>query len=246
MYYYGARYYDPRISIMISVDQMVESTMTPYQYVSNNPIMRIDPTGMNDHDYKKSKETGRLTVVPGSEDNPAYDRIIDSDGNIIKVDKGVINKDNQQVKLTGFDVTHGNSKRTITYDYYEFSDKDKAYEFYDFMRDDKTNWVEFSLNEYTSSNGNNFFHIGTIGEQTQEGSWNILFDNEYKKDNGINSNIARHHHPYEPTPSPADRDAKDYFLNKYPNQKTNFLIDCYECEFNKETNKVVPKSVITY
>src|SRR5690554_7945339 len=46
MYYYGARYYDPRISIFVSVDQMVESTMTPYQYVHNNPIMFTDPTGM--------------------------------------------------------------------------------------------------------------------------------------------------------------------------------------------------------
>lgn len=47
MYYYGARYYDPRISIFVSVDPLAEQTMTPYQYVSNNPIMRIDPTGMN-------------------------------------------------------------------------------------------------------------------------------------------------------------------------------------------------------
>jgi len=48
------------------------------------------------------------------------------------------------------------------------------------------------------------------------------------------------------TISDADRDGKDYFLNKYPNQKTNFLIDCYECEFIKETNTVVPKSAIPY
>lgn len=27
--------------------------MTPYQYVSNNPIMRVDPTGMVDHEYDK-------------------------------------------------------------------------------------------------------------------------------------------------------------------------------------------------
>jgi len=47
MYYYGARYYDPRISIFVSVDQMVEETMTPYQYVHNNPIMFTDPTGMS-------------------------------------------------------------------------------------------------------------------------------------------------------------------------------------------------------
>src|SRR5690554_7694470 len=46
MYYYEARYYDPRISIFISVDPLAEKTMTPYQYVHNNPIMFTDPTGM--------------------------------------------------------------------------------------------------------------------------------------------------------------------------------------------------------
>jgi len=46
MYYYGARYYDPRISIFVSKDPMAEKTMTPYQYVHNNPIMFTDPTGM--------------------------------------------------------------------------------------------------------------------------------------------------------------------------------------------------------
>jgi len=72
MYYYGARYYDPRLSIFISVDQMVENTMTPYQYVSNNPIMRIDPTGMNDHDYKLNKD-GSFTLLNKTEDK--FDRI---------------------------------------------------------------------------------------------------------------------------------------------------------------------------
>src|SRR5690606_31517075 len=47
MYYYGARYYDPRISIFVSVDLLAEKTMKTYQYVNNNPIMFTDPTGMS-------------------------------------------------------------------------------------------------------------------------------------------------------------------------------------------------------
>src|SRR5690606_33966065 len=84
MYYYGARYYDPRLSIFISVDPLAEKTMTPYQYVSNNPIMRIDPTGMEDHDYTLNKETGRITLVRNTNDD--FDRILVTD------DKGKIEK----------------------------------------------------------------------------------------------------------------------------------------------------------
>ena len=49
MYYYGARYYDPRISIFASVDPLAEQFVgwTPYHYVHNNPIMFTDPTGMS-------------------------------------------------------------------------------------------------------------------------------------------------------------------------------------------------------
>ena len=47
-YYYGARYYDPRLSIFISVDPLAEQApdWTPYRYGFNNPIKYTDPTGM--------------------------------------------------------------------------------------------------------------------------------------------------------------------------------------------------------
>jgi len=48
MYYYGARYYDPRISIFVSVDPLAEKYrgIGGYVYVANNPINLIDPNGM--------------------------------------------------------------------------------------------------------------------------------------------------------------------------------------------------------
>ena len=47
MYYYGARYYDPRISIFVSVDPLAEKypAMNPFAYTDNNPINAIDPDG---------------------------------------------------------------------------------------------------------------------------------------------------------------------------------------------------------
>ncbi len=50
LYYYGARYYDPKTSIFLNVDPLVEKTGTPYTYTYNNPIRYIDPTGMEAED----------------------------------------------------------------------------------------------------------------------------------------------------------------------------------------------------
>ncbi len=49
LYYYGARYYDPRISIWHGVDPLAEMypNWSPYTYTMNNPITYSDPTGMS-------------------------------------------------------------------------------------------------------------------------------------------------------------------------------------------------------
>jgi RHS repeat-associated protein len=47
LYYYGARYYDPKVSIWLSVDPKAEKyySLSPYVYVADNPVNAIDPTG---------------------------------------------------------------------------------------------------------------------------------------------------------------------------------------------------------
>jgi RHS repeat-associated protein len=66
LYYYGARYYDPKVSIWLSVDPlaMLSPDKTPYHFVSNNPINRIDPLGLTD--YKVNGET--RTIDDGHND----------------------------------------------------------------------------------------------------------------------------------------------------------------------------------
>jgi len=56
--------------------------MTPYQYCGNNPIMFVDPTGMNHDDYGVNKETGEINLIRKTNDK--FDRIMatDEDGNI--------------------------------------------------------------------------------------------------------------------------------------------------------------------
>lgn len=47
LYYYGARYYDPRLSLFMSVDRYKERypNISSYTYCANNPIGNLDVNG---------------------------------------------------------------------------------------------------------------------------------------------------------------------------------------------------------
>ncbi|HEU5289378.1 MAG TPA: RHS repeat-associated core domain-containing protein [Cyclobacteriaceae bacterium] len=47
LYYYGARYYDPRTSVWQSVDRFTDKypSLSPYQFTANNPIRFVDING---------------------------------------------------------------------------------------------------------------------------------------------------------------------------------------------------------
>ena len=44
---HGARYYQPNLSIWLSVDPMADKypSMSPYTYCANNPVQLVDPDG---------------------------------------------------------------------------------------------------------------------------------------------------------------------------------------------------------
>ena len=71
LYYYGARYYDPKVSIFVNVDPLVEKTMQSYAYANNNPVMLIDPTGMEGESIHLDKYGNVLKKVDDG-DNGVY------------------------------------------------------------------------------------------------------------------------------------------------------------------------------
>ncbi|MBR4511665.1 MAG: RHS repeat-associated core domain-containing protein, partial [Bacteroidales bacterium] len=60
MYYYEARYYKP--PVFTSRDAMFEKKpwLSPYQYCSNNPVGRVDPSGCEDEITWVKKENGAI------------------------------------------------------------------------------------------------------------------------------------------------------------------------------------------
>ena len=70
LYYYGVRYYDPRLSLWISTDPLQEKypNINSYCYTNNNPVKYIDPDGndwfVNDQNFYV---WSMATYVPGFE-----------------------------------------------------------------------------------------------------------------------------------------------------------------------------------
>jgi len=78
----GSRYYNPRESVWLSVDPLVEKTMQPYQYCYQNPVNLIDPTGMKGDDIYEIDKKGNLTRIAESDRDVIYtsDNFEDKDG----------------------------------------------------------------------------------------------------------------------------------------------------------------------
>ena len=73
MYYYGARYYEPRLSLWISTDPKQESyfAFSSYVYCGNNPLIHIDPNGKEWEDPAqaeklKAKIDNKITSIQKS------------------------------------------------------------------------------------------------------------------------------------------------------------------------------------
>lgn len=80
MFYYGARYYEPRISLWMTTDPLEEEypNIITYGFCHNNPVVLVDPDGMGDY-YNKN---GIWLGNDGKKDNLAYlaDVVLDKDG----------------------------------------------------------------------------------------------------------------------------------------------------------------------
>jgi RHS repeat-associated protein len=67
VYYYRARYYDPSVGRFLSEDLIrFRSGINFYDYVKNNPVLRLDPTGLIHQAWSEPPFDGRLHDDPGA------------------------------------------------------------------------------------------------------------------------------------------------------------------------------------
>ena len=94
LYDYSARYMDPALGRFSTVDPLVEKyySISPYAYVGNNPIRRIDPTGMMWEDPKRAERLNKSI-------NNRIESIEKSSAKIqAQIDKGGLSEKNSKTR----------------------------------------------------------------------------------------------------------------------------------------------------
>lgn len=90
--YFSARYMDHELMTMwLSVDPMADKypNISPYNYCHWNPVVMVDPNGMDDWKLSKNGELSWDESTKGQE----IDRIVAENGNYVIVNSGVLQKD---------------------------------------------------------------------------------------------------------------------------------------------------------
>ncbi|MFN3639567.1 MAG: RHS repeat-associated core domain-containing protein, partial [Flavobacterium sp.] len=142
LYYAGARYYDPRVSIWLSVDPLAERdhSWTPYRYCYNNPINFTDPDGLHEYTYDR---VGKLELAKKTTHN--YDMLYTKEDYIGKKQNGL--------KVKNTKILSELIKERDDINQYHFSDSEKKYPIQGVYSLTKNNFDEMkSVFEFLSKN----------------------------------------------------------------------------------------------
>ena len=194
LYYYHARYYDPRLSVWLSVDPLAEKKpwISSYVYCRNHPINFIDPDGMDEYE---TDHRGRTVKVAENTDKDI----------VYSLNKKGERVDSREFEYNSIKISsakEGNDNFYII----RISGDDNAQQLFEFLTTPENfelkagQNVEFGV-YYTGIKGDagvNF--ITTSQDLDAEKAGTYLFDNQLKFGNTIRGHD--HNHPNnDPTPS---------------------------------------------
>lgn len=197
---FHARQYDPSLGRFNSVDPLADSALSlnPYHYVRNNPLNRIDPTGLTDYELNEKGEV--VNVIENEEADNIF--MVDQDGariegQSISFEYGTITAVRKPT-VKHSDTESGDVEET-TATIFEVSGDENATKMFEFLADpSNTNveWTHASIG--TESSDKNI--VGTSHKQSSTSVGHYLRQTKYTLKE------VYHNHPSGiPRPSAGDR-----------------------------------------
>jgi RHS repeat-associated protein len=231
LYYYGARYYNPRLSIWYGVDPLAEKypLFSPYVYTFDNPISLIDPNGMEPVDPTDIITKVINQTTSKSNGYTSFNRDLS-----ITLTMAVYNPENLDLSHTAFaagqgTINVGSFRGPASDSYGKFVQNDNIKNLnivYKVVTDLKDIPSQAHVMTVTSGDilPNPGSKVNPVGKAEKGGRVGAV---EYTK-NGFNSLVLHeigHWFGLD--------DGYDTGDNQYPNENTNTVMDCHGCTTNK-------------
>lgn len=199
LYYYGARYYDPKTSLWLNVDPLAEKypEVSPYTHTLNNPIKYIDPTGMEPEDDYKLGKNGVITLVKRTNDK--FDRLFSHDGkNSIAINKKKSSEGSIISKLSNPEYekpTYLTSLKTAKSGEVSIGNTtnvNDAVNLYNFLNKNTEEHIEYGLFKYDKGQGVNYLIATQREYDTMSKAFNYAIKNYIGDYNNLIAFIHNH------------------------------------------------------
>jgi len=188
MYYYGARYYEPRLSVWMSVDPMIEkyARMSSYNYCINNPLRYIDPDGRDEYEFTSA---GYIKNVKSTEFDSFHKVTIDKNGKSTRVEGGELILDKKVI--TSQTTLVGDDGKAVNY--LKVTGDAEAKQIFEHLANNSTEYgTEYGLTRIGNKSGDegkNMIGVNAIHTGGSTSANRVVFENKFTIREAI------HNHP---------------------------------------------------
>ena len=186
-YYYGARYYNPKFSIWLSVDPLAEKfpNASPYNYCLGNPINLVDPDGRAPMDHYRLNTDGTLIMIKKT--SHSRDKIFSSDyKQALIVPKSFISSKTNDLR---------NGTTTTIFELESSYSKSSDVVFNFFARN---SFSEFSMQQY--KDGDKIRTFISTGNTPENGGYGGYYSSELVMDANKNATMLKDVHSHTDFP----------------------------------------------